>query len=72
MGNAVEVDNIDNTLNIRDSNSEYRIVEFKLNLKFNCVIVIERCDDHFTNDLGPKDLDVLIQGLTNLRKQLKD
>lgn len=73
MGNIVNVDSINNIILIKaEDNEGYGIVDFKLNLSTNSVKVTERCDNYFTNNLGPKELDVLIQGLTNLRKQLKD
>ncbi len=73
MGNMIDVDSVNNTINIKHwAITGYGVVKFELNLITNSVKVTECCDDFYTNDLGPKDLDVLIQGLTNLRKQLKD
>ena len=73
MSGVIDIDSVNNTINIKDwASTGYGVVKFELNLITNSVKVTECCDEFHTNDLGPKDLDVLIQGLTNLRKQLKD
>lgn len=73
MSGVIDIDSVNNTINIKDwASTGYGVVKFELNLITNSVKVTECCNDFHTNDLGPNDLDVLIQGLTNLRKQLKD
>ena len=73
MSGKIDIDSVNNTINIKDwASTGYGVVKFELNLITNSVKVTEVCDEFHTNDLGPKDLDVLIQGLANLRKQLKD
>lgn len=72
MSGIIDVDSVNNNITIKDADIGCMVAEFELSLKNNTITVMVSNDGYALNSLGPKDVDILIQGLTNLRKQLKD
>jgi hypothetical protein len=54
-----------------DSIASARLVEFELSANHTAVVITERCDGHFSAELLPADMDMLIAELKAIRKQMK-